>query len=214
MADQASKRNGEKQNGTFRFPDAPRTILVADDEHLVATGLVNALKDLGYEVCGPVSDGVKAIALCQQEEPDLALLDIRMPKMDGLAAAECIYPQFGIPVVIVSAYSDQEYIQSGNRVGVFGYLLKPVTPEQLRAGLEIAWGRFVEAAKKDEEIGLLKDRLEARKSIEQAKWIIVEKHKVREDEAMRMLQRQARNTRRPLVDVARELLEKNEKKVP
>jgi len=199
------------RSSTSTLPETPSTILIADDEHLVATGLASALRELGFDVCGPVADGDKAIALCQKEQPDLALLDIRMPRMDGLSAANVIYPQLGIPVIIVSAYSDQEYVQSGGRVGVFGYLLKPVTKEQLRAGIAIAWGRFRRTAEQDAEIMSLKKRLENRKVIEEAKWIIVSRTGISEPDAMRLLQRQARNNRRPLIDVARDVIENDGK---
>src|SRR6185436_12006800 len=115
--------------------------------------------------------------------------DIRMPKKDGLAAAEIIFRRMGIPVMIFSAYSDPEYVDSGNRVGVFGYLLKPVTQDQMRVGISVGWGRFLDYAAQNGEIANLKDRLEQRKIIEQAKWILVKRKNIEEPDAMRMLQR-------------------------
>ncbi len=185
----------------------PRKILIADDEHLVASGLAANLKQLGYTVVGPVGDGHEAIDLCEREQPDLALLDIRMSKCDGLSAAETIFGKHGVPVVMFSAYSDQEYVEAGNKVGVFGYMLKPVTQDQLRVAVSVAWGRFLDHLSQNNEIHSLKDRLEQRKLIEQAKWIIVKRKNVTEPEAMKMLQMQARNNRRTLIDVARSLLE-------
>ena len=192
------------------YPPDPRSILVADDEHLVASGLAASLRGLGYTVVGPVADGEEAVETSRVMQPDLALLDIRMPRKDGLAAAEIIFRQLGIPVVIFSAYSDAEYIEAGNRVGVFGYMLKPVTEDQLRVGIAVAWGRFLEHMNQASEIDNLKERLEHRKTIEQAKWIIVKRKGITEPEAMRLLQRQARNNRRTLVDVAKSLLENEE----
>jgi response regulator NasT len=192
------------------YPEQPRKILVADDEHLVATGMAASLSELGFAVVGPAADGEEAIELCRIERPDLALLDIRMPKKDGLAVAEIVFRRLDIPVVIFSAYSDTEYVESGNRVGVFGYLLKPVTQDQLRVGISVAWGRFLDAMIQDTEISRLKERLEARKVVEQAKWVIVSRKGISEPEAMRLLQRQARNNRRPLIEVARSLLENEE----
>lgn len=185
----------------------PSRLLVADDEHLVASGVAVNLRELGYEVIGPAADGDEAIELCRMHHPDMALLDIRMPKKDGLTAAETIFRRMGIPVMIFSAYSDPEYVTSGNRVGVFGYLLKPVTQDQMRVGISVAWGRFLDYMNQNSEISTLKERLEHRKIIEQAKWIIVKRKGVEEPEAMRLLQRQARNNRRTLVDVARSVLE-------
>jgi len=190
-----------------KYPPHPARLLVADDEHLVASGVAVNLRELGYEVIGPAADGDEAIELCRAHHPDMALLDIRMPKKDGLAAADVIFRRMGIPVMIFSAYSDPEYVTSGNRVGVFGYLLKPVTQDQMRVGISVAWGRFLDFMNQNSEISTLKERLEHRKIIEQAKWIIVKRKGVEEPEAMKLLQRQARNNRRTLVDVARSVLE-------
>jgi len=190
-----------------KVPAHPARILIADDEHLVASGLAVNLRDLGYEVIGPAADGEEAIELCQKQKPDLALLDIRMPRKDGLADAEVIFRRLGVPVMILSAYSDPEYVTDGNRVGVFGYLLKPVTQDQMRVGISVAWGRFMDFASQDGEIHTLKERLEHRKIIEQAKWVIVKRRGLEEPEAMKLLQRQARNNRRTLVDVARSVIE-------
>lgn len=188
-------------------PPHPNKLLVADDEHLVASGVAVNLRELGYEVVGPASDGDEAIELCRLYRPDMALLDIRMPKKDGLTAAETIFRSLGIPVMIFSAYSDPEYVTSGNRVGVFGYLLKPVTQDQMRVGISVAWGRFLDYMNQNSEIVTLKERLEHRKIIEQAKWIIVKRRGIEEPDAMKLLQRQARNNRRTLVEVARSVLE-------
>lgn len=185
----------------------PRRILVADDEHLVASGLAATLTSLGYEVVGPVSDGEQAIALCAADPPDLALLDIRMPKLDGLAAAKEIFGRHGVPIVIFSAYSDRQYVETGNRIGVFGYLLKPVTADQLRVGVSVAWGRYLDYAEKNREIARLEDRLASRRVVEQAKWVIVKHRNISEPEALKLLQRQARRNRRPLVEVAQNLLD-------
>lgn len=193
-----------------KLPTHPHRVLVADDEHLVASGVAVNLRELGYEVIGPASDGEEAIALCESTHPDMALLDIRMPKRDGLSAAEVVFRQLGIPVMIFSAYSDPEYVASGNRVGVFGYLLKPVTQDQMRVGISVAWGRFLDYAHQHSEIHSLRERLEQRKIIEQAKWIIVKRRGLEEPDAMRLLQKQARNNRRTLVDVARSVLENDQ----
>jgi response regulator NasT len=192
------------------YPEQPRTLLIADDEHLVASGLAASLRELGYTVIGPAADGEEAIGLCSSVKPDMALLDIRMPKRNGLDAAEVIFRQMNIPVVIFSAYSDKEYIEASNRVGVFGYLLKPVTQDQLRVGVSVAWGRFLDHISQSTEISHLKQRLESRKIVEQAKWVLVQRKNISEPEAMRLLQRQARNNRRTLVDVAKSLLENEE----
>ena len=186
---------------------SPKRLLVADDEHLVALGMKTNLEELGYEVLGPVGDGQSAIDLCESLKPDMALLDIQMPGLNGIAAAEKIYQTLNIPVVIFSAYSDPEYVESGSDAGVFGYILKPVTRDQLRVGIDIAWNRFLDSSEQLEEIDTLKERLEQRKVIEQAKWILVKRKSVEEPEAMKMLQKQARNNRRSLIEVATAVVE-------
>ena len=188
-------------------PPHPERVLVADDEHLVAAGLMSSLKDLGYHIIGPANNGTQAIEQCRTGSPDIAILDIRMPGLDGLAAAETIYNEMHVPVVMVSAYSDPEYVSTSNQAGVFGYLLKPVTRDQLRVGLEVAWSRFLRHLELSEEVGTLMTRLEQRKIIEQAKWIIVKRKSVDEPDAMRMLQKQARNGRKPLIEIAQAVVD-------
>jgi two-component system, response regulator PdtaR len=195
---------------SVKLPAKPTSVLVADDEHLIATGLAKQLRNLGYQVVGPATDGESAIACCKASRPDIALLDIRMPRMDGLAAAAVIFGQLGIPTIIITAYAEPEYIETATRHGVFGYALKPISPEQLHACIEIAWGRFLDQASRTAEVQTLKQRLEDRKVIEQAKWIIVSRKGIDEPEAMKLLQRQARNTRRTLADMACSVIENDD----
>tara|TARA_Y100000589_G_scaffold317016_1_gene342463 strand:+ start:1655 stop:2281 length:627 start_codon:yes stop_codon:yes gene_type:complete len=186
---------------------SPRKILVADDEHMIATYMASNLEDLGYEVIGPANNGEAAIKLCREHSPHMAILDIQMPKLDGIEAAAEVFEQLDIPVVILSAYSDPEYVEAGNKIGIFGYLLKPVTKDQLRVGLEVAWSRYLDWSDQTDQLQELQERLEQRKVIEQAKWIIVKRKQVDEPEAMRMLQKQARNNRKPLVTVAEAIIQ-------
>ncbi|MCH2137781.1 MAG: response regulator [Phycisphaerales bacterium] len=189
------------------IPSHPAKVLIADDEHLVASGMVAALDDLGFEVVGPAGDGAHAIELCKSQQPDMALLDIRMPGTDGLEAAKVIFGDLGVPVMMLSAYSDPEYVSMGSDIGVFGYLLKPVSRDQLRVGIEVAWSRWLAHLEQDGKIDDLKERLEQRKIIEQAKWIIVKRKGVDEPDAMRMLQKQSRNSRKSLIDVAQSVVD-------
>lgn len=194
-------------DGMRALPRSPGTILVADDEHLIATGIAANIAGMGLQVAGPAADGEEAIELCRRLRPDLALLDIRMPKVGGIDAAKVIYHQYEIPVVIISAYSDQEYVDDAAQVGVFGYLLKPISSDQLRTAIQVAWSRYLASREQSEEISSLHERLENRKIIEQAKWVLVKRKNIDEPDAMRTLQRQARNNRRTLVDVARAILD-------
>ncbi|MCH2142415.1 MAG: response regulator [Phycisphaerales bacterium] len=191
-------------------PALPRRVMVADDEHLVAAGLLGLLEDLGYEAVGPANNAESAVSMADAESPDIALLDIRMPDAEGLTAAEQIYKQLGIPVIMVSAYSDPEYVAIGQRIGVYGYLLKPVTVDQLRIAIDIAWSRYLTDLDLSGQVNDLEDRLAQRKIIEQAKWIIVKRKQIPEPEAMRMLQKQARNGRKQLVEVAQAVIDSDD----
>ena len=190
--------------------ERPRTILVADDEHLVATGMKNNLEELGYNVIGPASNGTEATDLCRELQPDLALLDIQMPGMNGIEAAEMIFSDFTIPVIIISAYSNEDFVESSTEAGVFGYILKPLSRDQLRVGIDVAWSRYRNWIEQVEQIGELNTRLEQRKMIEQAKWILVKRKQIEEPEAMKLLQKQARNNRKTLVEVATAIVESDD----
>lgn len=196
--------------GKTKAPPRLERLIIAEDELLVAEGLANALKDLNYVVLGTFPDGEQAIESCRKDRPDMALLDIRMPKMNGLDAAATLFGEMNIPVVIISAFSDPEYTQASANIGVFGYLLKPVTADHLRVSLAVAWSRYLAHTENVEEIRSLTQRLEDRKIIERAKWILVDRLGVSEEQAMKRLQRQARDNRRTLVDVARGILENHE----
>lgn len=190
--------------------DRPRRVLVADDEHLVATDLAMTLGELGYLVLGPAVDGEAAVDLAQITHPDLALLDIRMPKRDGLTAASQIYHDLGVPVIILSAYSDSTAVAAAQEAGVFGYLVKPASANQLRAAIDVAWGRFVDSLRDQEEIAALERKIEDRRIIERAKWILVQRKQLTEEEAMRTLQRQARQSRKKMAEVAQLLIDASE----
>jgi response regulator NasT len=192
-------------------PPHPRRILVADDEHLVATSLSISLGQLGYVTVGPASDGERAVQLARVGLPDMALLDIRMPRRDGVSAAAELFTELAIPVIIVSAYSDAGQVAGAADAGVFGYLVKPTTTEQLRAAIEIAWGRFCHLLTTQRENSDLRRKLEERKVIERAKWALVESMSITEPEAMDKLRQRARDSRRPMVEVALELLKERER---
>ena len=188
-------------------PDKPKTILIADDEHLVAEGMKHHLEELGYKVIGPAGDGHEAVDLCTKFQPDMAVMDIQMPDVDGIEAADRIFTDHAIPVVMFSAYSDSTYVDSSAEAGVFGYILKPVTRDQLRVGINVAWSRYLDWAEQHLEIEELKERLDQRRVIEQAKWILVKRKGVEEPEAMKLLQKQARNNRKTLIEVANAVVE-------
>jgi response regulator NasT len=161
-------------------------------------------------VVGPATDGEAAVELAQYGAPDLALLDIQMPKCDGLTAARRIYEDLEVPVVVLSAYSDEEYIETAKSAGVFGYVVKPATPSQLRVAIDVAWGRYCRAMEAKDQVEDLVQKLEDRRVIERAKWILVQRKQIPEEEAQRTLQRQARQTRRKIVDIAQQIIDASE----
>lgn len=198
----------------FDIPDGALRVLVADDEHLVATGLASSLRELGHEVIGVAPDGEAALRMAREHLPAVALLDIRMPRMDGIDAAAAIAAELGIPSVIVSAYSDQEHldrIRSRPDVsGVFGYLLKPVDKHDLRVAIGVAVQCAAVGAFRERRIAQLEQNLANRRVVEQAKWLMVEKHGLSEAQAHERLQRVARDQRRQLVEVAQSVIASGE----
>ncbi|HVZ93384.1 MAG TPA: response regulator [Phycisphaerales bacterium] len=189
-----------------KIPDNPRRVLVADDEHLVVAGICNHLKALGMEVVGPFSDGQSALDSCGSQPPDLAILDIRMPVMDGLDAAQRLWDSRRIPSIIVSAYGDESYVERARKTGIFSFVIKPVNAEILRAAIGVAWSRFLDHHAECERVEQLELTIAQRRTIEQAKWKLVETKRMTEAEAHAYLQKSARNDRRRLIDVAEELL--------
>lgn len=187
------------------LPERPRRILVADDEHLVATEITLALSDLGYTTV-PALDGASAVRLAHGALPDMALLDIEMPVCTGLAAAARIFQELAIPVVILSAYSDRDYVESAREAGVFGYLIKPVSSEQLAVGLDIAWARYSDFMAQRAATDHLRKRLEERKIVEKAKWILVSRQGLSEPDAIRHLLKRARDGRVSVTTIAAEMI--------
>lgn len=185
----------------------PGSILIAEDERTTAAALRDQVVGLGYEALGPAGDGEAAIELAKQSRPDLALLDIQMPLIGGLSAATVLFKHMDIPVVLVTGYSDEQYINAGKRIGVFGYLLKPVEDDELRATIAIAWSRYQERQQLREDVQEMKEAIEDRKQIERAKGLLMDRLSLGEAEAMRRLQKQARDSRRRLSEVARALIE-------
>ncbi len=197
---------GLETNAQAEQAGMPKRVLVAEDEHLIAKSISEDLVGLGCQVIGPAPNGEKAIALARETKPDLALLDIRMPLVDGLEAAKVLYQELGIPVVILSAFSEEKYLQTGAELGIFGYLIKPASSDALRAVLGISWSRFQDLKTLAGRVDSLETKLEHRKIIERAKGIIMSKQGIPEDQAMKKLQKQARDARKPMIELAKAVL--------
>jgi len=200
-----------KHNDGLPTTFGPCKILIADDEHLVATGIAAHVRELSHKVVGIAADGEAAIALAREQSPNLALLDIRMPKASGVEVAMMLYQEMGIPSVIISAYSDEEHVSRiqgyGAESGVYGYLLKPVSRDELRVTIGVAMQRSSVDNFHSTRIGQLEQNLANRRVVEQAKWILVEKKGLTEPQAHEKMQKVARDRRRPLVEIAQAVIQ-------
>ncbi len=193
----------------------PLRVLIVDDEHLVATGLAALVDGLGHQVVGIAPDGETAIAMAGEHKPDVALVDIRMPGMLGTETARKMYEQHHCPSIIVSAYSDEEHLaeirDGGAQSGVFGYILKPAAQDDLRVTLSVAVQRASIDNHFSGRVSQLERNLANRRTVEQAKWLMVEAMKITEPQAHEKLQRLARDRRRQLVEIAQEVINNNGK---
>ena len=181
-------------------------ILIADDEAVIRLGLRTMLEAQGYRVVGEAADGTRALDLVSRLKPDLVFLDIKMPRVDGLQAARRLQRDGNTPVVILTAYSDREFVDSAKASGVLAYLVKPVRESDLRPAIEVAMSRFAEIQALRGEVEDLEDSLETRKVVERAKGILMRKLGIEEAEAFNRIQRESRNTRRPMKEIAQSII--------
>lgn len=181
-------------------------ILIADDEAVIRLGLRSMLQDAGHEVVAAVTNGASAVEFVQLYKPDLAILDIKMPDMDGLTAAHKIMKERPTPIVMLTAYSQAELVKQANAASVFGYIVKPVKEETLLATLELARIRFKEWEMIRKEARDLEESLAAREIIERAKYVLMTTHGVSEKQAYEKMQRRARARRVPMRKIAQEIL--------
>jgi AmiR/NasT family two-component response regulator len=181
-------------------------ILVADDDDAVRTALARLSESLGHRVVAEARDGVEAVELAARTSPNLVLLDIRMPRMDGLEAAREMTEREALPIVIVTAHTDEDLMQQAAEVGAFSYLVKPITGDRLAAAISTARARFADLELLKAEVGGLKEALEARKLIERAKGIIMRDMGVGEQEAYRWLKRTSSHSNQKIAQVARRIV--------
>jgi response regulator NasT len=186
-------------------------VVVAEDEALIRLDLVEMLTEAGYEVVGQVGDGEAAIAITEKEKPDLVVMDVKMPKLDGISAAERIANQRIAPVVILTAFSQRDLVERARDAGAMAYLTKPFTIEDLMPAIELAVSRFQEIKQLDAEVTDLQEQLKARKLIEKAKGILMKNLKISEPEAFKWMQKTAMDKRRSMTDVAQLVMDEFEK---
>ncbi|MBM4429288.1 MAG: response regulator [Chloroflexi bacterium] len=183
-------------------------ILIADDEAIIRMGLKAMLQDMGHEVVAAAANGAEAVRLAGELQPELVILDIKMPEMDGLAAAEAITSQRALPVVMLTAYSDRDLVSRAAHLAVHAYLVKPVQPADLGTALPIAVARFAEWQAVRQEAASLRDALETREVVERAKRVLMDREHCKEAQAFAYLQATARRQRRPMRQVAQEVLDR------
>src|SRR5712691_1911041 len=172
-------------------------VLVAEDETIIRLDLRSLLESRGFEVCAEARDGEQAVELARSERPDLAIMDVKMPVLDGIEAARRILEERPIPIVMLTAYGQDELVARAVEVGVFGYLVKPFREQDLLPAIHTARARHEEMAAVREEAESLADALAARKSIERAKGLLMEKEGLTEDEAFARLRKASQASGRP-----------------
>ena len=177
-------------------------ILVAEDETIIRLDLKDLLERAGFEVCAEARDGEEAVELARSARPDLALMDVKMPRLDGIEAAKRILEERPIPIVMLTAYGQQELVARAAEAGVFGYLVKPFREQDLLPAIHTAQARHAELQTLREEAESLQEALAARKVIERAKGLLMEKEGLTEDEAFSRLRRAAQASQRPLKVIA------------
>ena len=182
-------------------PTAPR-VVIAEDEALIRLDLAEMLAEEGYDVVGQAEDGEKAVALAEQLRPDLVILDIKMPRLDGIAAAERVAAQRIAPVVILTAFSQRDLVERARDAGAMAYLVKPFTKTDLVPAIEMAVSRFAELRQLEGEVADLGEQLATRKALDRAKGVLQEQMGLTEPESFRWIQKTAMDLRLSMREVA------------
>ena len=181
-------------------------ILVAEDEAISRMDLCEMLENLGYTVVGQAGDGVAAVNLARTLKPDLVLMDIKMPEQDGISAAQTLAQERVTPVLLLTAYSDREFVDRAVDAGVMGYLVKPFAEAQLKPAIEVALERWREVRQIQQDLAETKETLETRKLVERAKGVLMDSQNLKEAEAFRRIQRLSMNSRKSMREVAEAIL--------
>jgi response regulator NasT len=181
-------------------------VLIADDDPIIRLDVKQMLEKLGYTVIGESEDGQEAVEAARRLAPDVCVMDVKMPVMDGIDAASIIAEEGIAPVVLLTAYSDQDLIARAQDAGVFAYLVKPFKPGDLAPTIEVARSRFEQNQQLRQEVADLNERIETRKVVEKAKGVLMEDHGLSEGEAYRRIQQQSMNARKSMREVAEAIL--------
>lgn len=181
-------------------------VVIADDEAIIRMDLREMLTGLGYLVVGEAGDGLSAVNLGREIKPDLVIMDIQMPDLDGIAAAKIMTEERIAPVLLLTAFSQAELIASAKEAGVVGYIVKPFRENELVPAIEIALSRFKEFRAIEKEAQNLRETLETRKLVERAKGILMDSQGLKEAEAFRKIQKLSMNTRKSMREIAEAIL--------
>jgi two-component system, response regulator PdtaR len=181
-------------------------LVIADDESLIRMNLKETLVGLGYLVVGEAGDGVSVVNLARELRPDLVIMDIKMPKLDGIQAAKMLTEDKIAPVLLLTAYSDRELVDRAREAGVVNYIVKPFRDAELLPAIEIAMARYAEFQEIDKKVGDLQETLETRKLVERAKGVLMDTQGLKEQEAFRKIQQLSMNTRKTMREIAQAIL--------
>lgn len=188
-------------------PTSPRRVLIAEDEALIRLDLAEMLRDEGYDVVGEAGDGQEAVDLAESLRPDLVIMDVKMPRRDGIDAAAEIAAKRIAPIVVLTAFSQRDLVERARDAGAMAYLVKPFSVSDLVPAIELAVSRFAEMIELEREVADLGERLETRKLVERAKGILQTRHGMTEPEAFSWMQRAAMDRRTTMKRVAEVVLE-------
>ena len=177
-------------------------VLVAEDETIIRRDLCSQLEDVGYVVCGEARDGAEAVALARALQPDIAVLDVKMPVLDGVEVARQILSERSIPIVLLTAYKDERLVRHATEAGVFAYIVKPFRANELLPAIETAVARHRELSDLRQETERLEEALASRKAIERAKGILMEREGLSEREAFARLRRASQTSGQPVKSIA------------
>jgi response regulator NasT len=184
-----------------------RRVVIAEDEALIRLDLAEMLEEEGYDVVGQAGDGERAVALAEELRPDLVVLDVKMPRLDGISAAQRIAEQRIAPVVILTAFSQRELVERARDAGAMAYLVKPFTKADLVPAVEMAVSRFAELQLLEAEVADLSERLETRKAVDRAKGVLQQRLELSEPDAFRWIQKTAMDLRLSMRQVADGVIE-------